>query len=97
MPQPVLRFRSVMKDGPWDRGCRPRKIAAGYSRAETATQFVHVLPRGQHVPAALSDYLTGENMPILDPLSQPRWFNELSARADDLLRLLSGEWLRQKK
>jgi hypothetical protein len=56
--------------------------------AETATQFVHVLPRAQHVPADLSNYLTGENMPILDPLSQPRWFNELGARADDLLQLL---------
>ena len=56
--------------------------------AETATQFVHVLPRGQHLPAALSDYLTGENMPVLDGLSQPRWFNELGARADDLLQLL---------
>jgi len=56
--------------------------------AETATQFVHVLPRGQHQPAALSDYLTGENMPVLDGLFQPRWFNELGARADGLLQLL---------
>jgi len=67
--------------------------------AETATQFVHVLPRGQHQPAALSDYLTGENMPILDGLSRPRWFDELGARADGLLQLLGGQSVRrdQKK
>ena len=59
--------------------------------AETATQFVHVLPRGQHEPAALSNYLSGENMPVLDGLSQPRWFNELGARADGLLQLLGEQ------
>lgn len=62
----------------------------GCHSSETGTRFVHVAPRWQHEVAQLSDFLTGENMPTLDPFDQPRTFNELQRRADLLQQLLGN-------
>jgi hypothetical protein len=48
---------------------------------ETRTHFVHIAPRLIGAEAQLSNFLTGANMPIADPVSGvPRTFNELLAR-----------------
>ena len=62
----------------------------GCHSSETGTRFLHVYPRRDREIADLSDYLTGQNMPALDPLDQPRTFNELQRRSDLLQQLLSN-------
>jgi len=62
----------------------------GCHSSETGTRFVHVFARRDHEIAELSDYLTGQNMPTLDPFDQPRTFNELQRRADLLQQLLDN-------
>jgi hypothetical protein len=65
----------------------------GCHAAETGTRFLQVAPRREHEIADLSDFLTGENMPISDPLDQLRTFNELQRRADLLQQLLQHRYL----
>jgi hypothetical protein len=62
----------------------------GCHSSESGTRFVHVFPRRDHEVAELSDFLTGQNMPTLDPFDQPRTFNELQRRADLLQQLLGN-------
>jgi hypothetical protein len=53
----------------------------GCHTLETGATFVHVVPRKAGVAAALSDFLTGLNMPKFDPVTQePRSFHELLDR-----------------
>ncbi len=49
-----------------------------------------MFPRSAGQEAALSDFLTGRNMPKLDPADHttPRFFTDLKRREDDLLRLI---------
>jgi hypothetical protein len=60
----------------------------GCHNGETGTRNVHIFARRNHEIAEISDYLTGEHMPILDPYDQPRTFNELQRRADLLQQLV---------
>lgn len=49
---------------------------------ETGTRFVHIEPRPRGAVARLSRFLTGEGMPVNDPVSgAPRHFNDLLERA----------------
>jgi hypothetical protein len=63
----------------------------GCHAGETGTPFTHVFPRLPGQEARLSDFLTGANMPKIDPADgrTPRWFSDLKRREDDLLRLVS--------
>ncbi len=63
----------------------------GCHAGETRTAFTHVFPRPAGAPSALSDFLTGLNMPKLDPADNttPRIFADLKRREDDLLRLIT--------
>ena len=50
-------------------------------KRETGTPFVHIAPRARGDVAALSDFLTGANMPVADPVSGvPRHFHDLLDR-----------------
>ncbi len=62
----------------------------GCHAGETGTPFTHVFPRRTGEMARLSDFLTGANMPKLDPADgvTPRFFADLKRREDDLLRLI---------
>lgn len=62
----------------------------GCHAGETGTPFTHVFPRAAGAESALSDFLTGRNMPKLDPADgvTPRFFADLKRREDDLLRLV---------
>jgi hypothetical protein len=63
----------------------------GCHAGETGTPFTHVFPRAAGVEAKLSDFLTGANMPKLDPADHatPHFFADLKRREDDLLSLVS--------
>ena len=63
----------------------------GCHAGETATPFTHVFPRAAGQEAALSDFLTGQNMPKVDPADghTQRWFADLKRREDDLLHLVT--------
>lgn len=63
----------------------------GCHAGETATPFTHVFPRRAGEEARLSDFLTGANMPKLDPADgvTPHFFADLKRREDDLLRLIT--------
>ena len=63
----------------------------GCHAGETRTAFIHVSPRAAGQKASLSDFLTGLNMPKLDPADNvtPRVFADLKRREDDLLRLIT--------
>ncbi|HXG48768.1 MAG TPA: hypothetical protein VNO52_14175, partial [Methylomirabilota bacterium] len=52
--------------------------------------FTHVAPRPAGVPAALSDFLTGLNMPVPDPagVTPPHAFSDLARREIDLVGLI---------
>ncbi|HTH49510.1 MAG TPA: choice-of-anchor X domain-containing protein [Candidatus Limnocylindria bacterium] len=86
----------------WDgapRGSIPTDIRHKFSlntcngchSGETGTPFTHVFPRKAGAPTQLSDFLTGLNMPKLDPADHvtPRTFADLKRREDDLLKLIS--------
>jgi hypothetical protein len=63
----------------------------GCHAGETGTPFTHVFPRAAGQEAALSDFLTGKNMPKIDPADghTQRWFADLKRREDDLLHLVT--------
>lgn len=63
----------------------------GCHAGETGTPFTHVFPRVPGQEARLSDFLTGANMPKIDPADgrSERWFADLKRREDDLLRLVT--------
>jgi hypothetical protein len=63
----------------------------GCHAGETGTPFTHVFPRRAGEEARLSDFLTGNAMPKLDPADgvTPHFFADLKRREDDLLRLIS--------
>jgi hypothetical protein len=63
----------------------------GCHAGETGTPFTHVFPRRAGEEARLSDFLTGANMPKIDPADgvTPHWFSDLRRREDDLLRLVT--------
>lgn len=63
----------------------------GCHAGETGTPFTHVFPRIPGQEARLSDFLTGANMPKIDPADghSQRWFSDLKRREDDLLRLVT--------
>ncbi len=63
----------------------------GCHAGETGTPFTHVFPRSPGQEASLSDFLTGKNMPKLDPADgvTPHVFADLKRREDDLLKLIS--------
>jgi hypothetical protein len=63
----------------------------GCHAGETGTPFTHVFPRVPGQQARLSDFLTGANMPKVDPADgrTQRWFSDLRRREDDLLRLIT--------
>ncbi len=63
----------------------------GCHAGETGTPFTHVFPRVPGQEARLSDFLTGANMPKIDPADgrTQRWFSDLKRREDDLLRLIT--------
>ena len=63
----------------------------GCHAGETGTPFTHVFPRKGGEEARLSDFLTGLNMPKLDPADHvtPHVFADLKRREDDLLKLIS--------
>lgn len=90
--------RNFFWDGPQPTGTIPGEIrhrfslntCSGCHAGETATPFTHVFPRAFGRPAALSDFLTGRNMPKLDPADgvTARFFSDLQRREDDLLKLI---------
>lgn len=57
---------------------------------ETSTPFTHLANRRQHEFTRISDYLTGNNMPVFDLMGRPRYFNELERRARDLQNVVDG-------
>ncbi len=63
----------------------------GCHAGETGTPFTHVFPRRAGEESRLSDFLTGNAMPKLDPAdgATPHFFADLKRREDDLLRLIS--------
>jgi hypothetical protein len=94
-PMPTRNF---FWDGPQPTGTIPSELRHKFSlntcngchAGETGTPFTHVFPRPSGVEAALSDFLTGRNMPKLDPADHvtQRFFADLKRREDDLLRLI---------
>ncbi len=94
-PMPTAGF---FWDGPQPTGTIPSEIRHKFSlntcngchAGETGTPFTHVFPRGAGTEAALSDFLTGRNMPKLDPADHAtqRFFADLKRREDDLIRLI---------
>ncbi len=94
-PMPTEQF---FWDGPQPTGAIPGEVRHKFSlntcngchAGETGTPFTHVFPRAAGQEAALSDFLTGRNMPKLDPADHvtPRYFTDLKRREDDLLRLV---------
>jgi hypothetical protein len=94
-PMPTDKF---FWDGPQPTGTIPGEVRHKFSlntcngchAGETGTPFTHVFPRSAGQEAALSDFLTGRNMPKLDPADHttPRFFTDLKRREDDLLRLI---------
>jgi hypothetical protein len=94
-PMPTVNF---FWDGPQPTGTIPTEIRHRFSlntcngchAGETGTPFLHVSPRAAGVEAALSDFLTGRNMPKLDPADHVtrRFFADLKRREDDLFRLI---------
>ena len=58
----------------------------GCHGGETATDFTHMRWRHQGEQTVLSPYMTGET--IVDPMGQPRTFNELGRRASIVQSLL---------
>ncbi len=94
-PMPTDKF---FWDGPQPTGTIPGEVRHKFSlntcngchAGETGTPFTHVFPRAAGQEAALSDFLTGRNMPKLDPADHttPRFFTDLKRREDDLLRLI---------
>ncbi len=94
-PMPTKNF---FWDGPQPTGTIPGEVRHKFSlntcngchAGETGTPFTHVFPRSAGQEAALSDFLTGRNMPKLDPADHttPRFFTDLKRREDDLLRLI---------
>ena len=64
---------------------------SGCHAGETGTPFTHVFPRASGQEARLSDFLTGLNMPKVDPADgrTQHWFSDLRRREDDLLRLVT--------
>ncbi len=94
-PMPTKDF---FWDGPQPTGTIPGEVRHKFSlntcngchAGETGTPFTHVFPRAAGQEAALSDFLTGRNMPKLDPADHvtPRFFTDLKRREDDLLRLI---------
>jgi hypothetical protein len=85
-------------DGPQPTGTIPGEVRHKFSlntcngchAGETGTPFTHVFPRKTGEEAALSDFLTGRNMPKVDPADHVtlRFFADLKRREDDLLRLI---------
>ncbi|WP_437515627.1 hypothetical protein [Sorangium sp. So ce1099] len=60
-----------------------------HGAAETGTAFLHVFPREPGVEASLSGFLTGTSIP--DPVTgEPRAFNDLGRRNQDLRALVCG-------
>lgn len=54
---------------------------SGCHKRETETDFVHIAPRAAGAASALSDFLTGANMPKADPFNGvPRFFHDLLDR-----------------
>jgi len=94
-PMPTAQF---FWDGPQPTGAIPGEVRHKFSlntcngchAGETGTPFTHVFPRAFGQEARLSDFLTGQNMPKLDPADQvtERFFTDLKRREDDLLRLI---------
>lgn len=94
-PMPTDKF---FWDGPQPTGTIPGEVRHKFSlntcngchAGETGTPFTHVFPRAAGQEAALSDFLTGRNMPKLDPADHTtlRFFTDLKRREDDLLRLI---------
>ena len=63
-----------------------RATCNGCHGGETATDFTHMRWRHQGEQTVLSPYMTGET--IVDPMGQPRTFNELGRRASIVQSLL---------
>jgi hypothetical protein len=64
---------------------------SGCHAGETNTFFTHISPRQAGTPAALSGFLTGDGMPMNDPVSgTSRDFNDLLRRKLDLEGLVSS-------
>lgn len=94
-PMPTKDF---FWDGPQPTGTIPTDVRHKFSlntcngchAGETGTPFTHVFPRSAGQEAALSDFLTGRNMPKFDPADHvtPHVFTDLQRREDDLLRLI---------
>jgi hypothetical protein len=94
-PMPTKDF---FWDGPQPTGTIPGEVrhrfslntCSGCHSGETGTPFTHVFPRASGVESLLSDFLTGKNMPKLDPADRvtKRFFADLKRREDDLLRLI---------
>jgi hypothetical protein len=90
--------RDFFWDGPLPTGTIPGEVRHRFSlntcngchAGETGTPFTHIFPRAFGQPAALSDFLTGLNMPKLDPADRvtQRFFSDLKRREDDLIRLV---------
>jgi hypothetical protein len=68
----------------------------GCHKRETNTQFVHIDPNSPiGAPATLSDFLTGANMPIDDPVvtATPRTYHDLQDRKNKLTALANSPCL----
>lgn len=94
-----MTTRDFFWDGPQPTGTIPTEVrhmfslntCSGCHAGETGTPFTHVFPRQSGTQAALSDFLTGRNMPKLDPANHTtrRFFADLKRREDDLLRVIN--------
>jgi hypothetical protein len=65
----------------------------GCHSSETGTVNIHVKPRGPTDISAISDFLTGSNMPKLDPVTVglSHSFSDLERRAQDMAILLNTD------